>query len=227
MMVVNCLGWVSLATRNSAQQMKYKRQYLQWRAGARAILKIGLSSHRPRFKTVLCGRRCSGFCVDIRAVAKQIKNQEAAAVEALDGVSKQCYSAARQAQHAENGVSAKPCRVMPQVIFHECGDKEVAVVILRMAAQRQRLPRRCAGSFEQVGMQLGFQKIVTQALVNQNAVRKWGFALCLHEAGGVMRRPLRFVSTQVACKCLASPGALCGGANRCKSGHGLKNAWML
>ena len=60
----------------------------------------------------------------------------------------------------KNGLSTKPLCVMPQVVFHKRGDEVVAVVVFRVAPQRQGLADGCAGGFKQMGLQLGLQNFI-------------------------------------------------------------------
>lgn len=62
--------------------------------------------------------------------------------------------------------------MVAQVVFDEGADEVVAVVIARVAAQREGLTGFGASGLEQVGVQLFGQECVGQALVHQDAVGK-------------------------------------------------------
>ena len=82
------------------------------------------------------------------------------------------------------------CRgVVAQVVFDEAADEVIAVVVARMAAQCQRLANLCTGLLKKMRLQLRVQKLVTQALVNQDTVRKQGTAARAHECGCVVLLP--------------------------------------
>lgn len=59
--------------------------------------------------------------------------------------------------------------VVAQVVVHEALDEVVAVVVARVAAQRERLAHGRAGGLEQVRVQLLGQEFVGQALVDEDA----------------------------------------------------------
>ena len=77
------------------------------------------------------------------------------------------------------------------MIGHEGGDKIVAVVVARVAAQRQGLAHELAGLFQFLGEQLGGQELVGQALVHQDAGRVRCRGLGCHQRAGVVSGPGR------------------------------------
>ena len=83
----------------------------------------------------------------------------------------------------------KLLRVVLQVIGHKTGYEVIAVVVTRMPAQRKRLPGRSAGGFKQMWVQLLGQKLVRQALVNQDAAGVGRCCVLAHQCRGVMRCP--------------------------------------
>ena len=115
-------------------------------------------------------------------------------------------------------VSTQYLRVVVQVVGHEGGDEVVAVVVAGMPAQVQCLAGLGAGQLEQMRVQLHRQKLVGQALVDQDAARdrvrcaarpSGRVASCAAQAAAV--------GAQVAGEGLASPRALAGRADRRKS----------
>ncbi len=105
-----------------------------------------------------------------------------------------------------------------QVVVDKALDEVVAVVIARMAAQRERLAQLVAGGLQGLGQQLFFmQKLVGQALVDQDAGRVGRLGLGLHQCAGVMLGPEGLVGfqspTQIARKGFLAPGAVHGVGN--------------
>lgn len=76
--------------------------------------------------------------------------------------------------------------MVAQVVFDEGADEVVAVVIARVAAQREGLAGFGASGLEQVGVQLFGQECVGQALVHQDAIGKQRVLALRHEGAGVM-----------------------------------------
>jgi hypothetical protein len=66
---------------------------------------------------------------------------------------------------------AKSCSVKTQMFFHECGNEVVAVVVALVAVQLQRDIALLARGFEKVRMQLFFEELVREPLVDQDPVR--------------------------------------------------------
>ena len=76
--------------------------------------------------------------------------------------------------------------VMTYMVFHESGNKPVAVVVTRLPAQKQFLPRFGAGLIEQFRFQLAFQKLIGLTLIDQDRARK---GLLSHQLAGIVLRP--------------------------------------
>ncbi|SEA69384.1 hypothetical protein SAMN02745729_10615 [Marinobacterium iners DSM 11526] len=57
---------------------------------------------------------------------------------------------------------------MVQVVFDKAGDEEVAMVVTRLQAQLQRVPRRRTGCFQCFRLELFLQEIIRLALIHQN-----------------------------------------------------------
>eukprot|EP01038_Epipyxis_sp_PR26KG_P000056 gene56-77_t len=93
---------------------------------------------------------------------------------------------------------AKTPRMVGQMVAHKALHKVVAVVVARVAAQAEWLADGLAGGFEQVRMQLLGQKLVGEALVDEDARRVGRDRLVLHEHRGVVLDPSRAVCAQVA-----------------------------
>ena len=59
------------------------------------------------------------------------------------------------------GLSAlQNLRVMIEMIVDKGGDEVIAMIVVGMATQRERLPDQLTGRFKQVRMQLHFQEVV-------------------------------------------------------------------
>ena len=109
-----------------------------------------------------------------------------------------------------------------QVVVDERLDEVVAVVVPRVAAQREGLANLRARDLEQMGVQLPFQKLVRQALVDEDAARVGGQGLVFHQHGGIVLTPAGAVCTQVAGERLLAPGALGGRADGRKGREGFE-----
>ena len=93
-----------------------------------------------------------------------------------------------------------------------------------MAAQRERLTHLGACGFQQMRVQLLFQKLVGQTLVHQNAAGIRGAGLRGHQRAGIVRSPQAFVLTEVTGKRFFAPRALRWRANGCKCRQSFKHS---
>ena len=64
-----------------------------------------------------------------------------------------------------------------EMIFDKGGNEIIAMIIPRMTAQGERLMGALAGGFKLMRQQLIMQEFVAQALINQDALRKWPSSL--------------------------------------------------
>ncbi len=64
--------------------------------------------------------------------------------------------------------SLHPPRMVRKVVRHDARNEVIAVVIPRMPPQRQRVARRSAGLFQQLGAQLLAQEFIGLALVHED-----------------------------------------------------------
>src|SRR5690606_40401138 len=108
--------------------------------------------------------------------------------------------------------------VKTQMVLHKRGYKVVAMVVVGMAAQRQRLASLLAGQLEGFRIQLLGQERVGQPLVDQNALRKGRAFGSGHEFAGVVLFPGLAVRPLVAAESLAPPGATGGRGGWCGRG---------
>src|SRR5690606_41829716 len=102
------------------------------------------------------------------------------------------------------------------MVIHEGAKEVMAVVVAYMAAQSERLIGLFTRGLEGFGVQLVFQEIVSQALVNQDPLRE-GLGRRRHEFGSVVPGPFVAVFPQIAAERLFTPGTAgrrCDGRKR-------------
>ncbi len=124
----------------------------------------------------------------------------------------------------EGGASAQPVGVVGDVVADHRLDEVVAVVVVRVPAQGERLLDQRACRFEHMGVQLLGEEGIRHALVHQDAVRVGRGGLALHEHGGVVRLPGLAGHAEVAAEGLVAPGALGGRADRRDGRQGAEHA---
>ena len=98
------------------------------------------------------------------------------------------------------------------------------MVITRVPAQRERLPRLGAGALKQVRVQLRGKKLVGQALVDQDALGIGCIALLAHQHTRIMCAPGAFILAQIPGEGVVAPRALGGCTNGRKSRDAAEHA---
>src|SRR5690606_11452876 len=107
---------------------------------------------------------------------------------------------------------------MGNVVGDERGDKEIAVVIAGVQAQRQRMLGGLAGGLQQFRLELVGQEVVVLALVHQDVQLFLGLR---NQRTGIVLFPGFFVGADVVAERLFAPGAVDRRADRRKRGNGL------
>jgi len=94
-----------------------------------------------------------------------------------------------------------------EVIVHEAGDEEVAMVIAGLNAEFQRKTSRLGGGRKLFRCELFRQKIVSVTLIDQHGELMRALA---HEVTAVVLEPKRLIRSQIVTEGFFSPGTLTG-----------------
>lgn len=84
----------------------------------------------------------------------------------------------------------------PQMVLDETGNKEIAVIVILLHAQIERHTRAFARVAQQLRLELGFEKLILRALVNQE---RWALpAPRFDQGGGVILSPCVAVRSEIS-----------------------------
>jgi len=76
--------------------------------------------------------------------------------------------------------------MMAQMIFHKAGNEIVAVVVALMAPQRERQTAISAGLLEKVRIELAFEELIAEPLIDQDVRPCRRIAKRFNDLGGVI-----------------------------------------
>lgn len=96
---------------------------------------------------------------------------------------------------------------MPEMVFDEAGDEEIAVVVTWLHAQGQRVIRSLGRLNQHLGFELVDQKIITIALIDQG---RQLFGRLRNQHAGIPLAPARTVFAQITGECLLPQGQSIG-----------------
>ena len=76
------------------------------------------------------------------------------------------HQAAAVPRSLERSLSVQYPVVMAQMIFNKCRDEIIAVIIARLAPQRERIAHLLGGLLQQMRVELGLEKLIGGALID-------------------------------------------------------------